>query len=126
MRGSAFLLIPALLFLSNGALADELVAAKSLKKGTPLTLSRRQATNGDDNDGCPSGWAECSLTTCYPLDGSQCCLDGNYCDAGYVCVFDLTGEIKCRQRLSGAGLTAGPAGGAALAGLLGVAMAYMG
>ena len=24
-------------------------------------------------DGCPVGWIECSFTTCYPLDGSQCC-----------------------------------------------------
>ena len=25
------------------------------------------------DDGCPIGYAECSATTCYPLDGSECC-----------------------------------------------------
>ncbi|RPD52598.1 hypothetical protein L227DRAFT_568504 [Lentinus tigrinus ALCF2SS1-6] len=37
------------------------------------------------DDGCPFGWAECSYFTCYPLDGSVCCSDGNFCDPGYYC-----------------------------------------
>ncbi|KAI0706005.1 hypothetical protein C8T65DRAFT_234037 [Cerioporus squamosus] len=37
------------------------------------------------DDGCPIGWAECSYFTCYPLDGSVCCSDGNFCDPGYYC-----------------------------------------
>ncbi|KAI0334253.1 hypothetical protein GY45DRAFT_1318733 [Cubamyces sp. BRFM 1775] len=36
-------------------------------------------------DGCPVGWDPCSATTCYPLDGSECCSDGNFCPLGYVC-----------------------------------------
>ncbi|KAI0641006.1 hypothetical protein C8Q79DRAFT_930289 [Trametes meyenii] len=36
-------------------------------------------------NGCPTGWAPCSATTCYPLDGSECCSDGNFCPAGNVC-----------------------------------------
>ncbi|TFK79894.1 hypothetical protein K466DRAFT_404871 [Polyporus arcularius HHB13444] len=39
----------------------------------------------DSRDGCPIGWAECSYTTCYPLDGAACCSDGNFCEAGYYC-----------------------------------------
>ncbi|KAH9856192.1 hypothetical protein C2E23DRAFT_506677 [Lenzites betulinus] len=36
---------------------------------------------------CPVGWAVCSSIeeTCYPLDGSECCSDGNFCSAGSVC-----------------------------------------
>ncbi|KAH9886965.1 hypothetical protein C8Q73DRAFT_795000 [Cubamyces lactineus] len=37
------------------------------------------------SDGCPAGWDPCSATTCYPLDGAECCSDGNFCPAGYVC-----------------------------------------
>ncbi|KAI0669001.1 hypothetical protein C8Q78DRAFT_993118 [Trametes maxima] len=36
-------------------------------------------------NGCPTGWAPCSATTCYPLDGSECCSDGTFCTAGTVC-----------------------------------------
>ncbi|KAI0351268.1 hypothetical protein OH77DRAFT_967250 [Trametes cingulata] len=55
-------------------------------------------------NGCPSGWAPCSSTTCYPLDGSECCSgtsmnncgsllllmsrdisDGNFCPSGFEC-----------------------------------------
>lgn len=31
-------------------------------------------TRDTSDDGCPLGWAECSVDTCYPLDGSTCCL----------------------------------------------------
>lgn len=36
------------------------------------SLTRRQTEYE-----CPSGWAFCSETTRYPLDGSQCCADAS-------------------------------------------------
>ena len=50
------------------------LAAASLAPTTParhLQLAARGAN--DDSDGCPIGYASCSETTCYPLDGSTCC-----------------------------------------------------
>ena len=51
-----------------------------------LTPSLARRGKNDESDGCPVGWASCSATTCFPLDGSVCCADGEYCDAGWVVV----------------------------------------
>ncbi|KAI8992803.1 hypothetical protein BD414DRAFT_506770 [Trametes punicea] len=48
------------------------------------------------SDGCPSGWTLCSALTCYPLDGSECCSDGDFCEVGTYCDLGgccLNGEI---------------------------------
>ncbi|TBU24891.1 hypothetical protein BD311DRAFT_765738 [Dichomitus squalens] len=39
----------------------------------------------DPSDGCPVGWVPCSASTCYPLDGSTCCSNGNFCEFGSYC-----------------------------------------
>ncbi|EJF55911.1 hypothetical protein DICSQDRAFT_184098 [Dichomitus squalens LYAD-421 SS1] len=39
----------------------------------------------DTSDGCPVGWVPCSASTCYPLDGSTCCSNGNFCEFGSYC-----------------------------------------
>ncbi|RPD52597.1 hypothetical protein L227DRAFT_582025 [Lentinus tigrinus ALCF2SS1-6] len=62
----ALLVVPALLLLQAASAAD--LTRRGLGSGgVSSSLTRRQ------NDGCPSGWGSCSETTCYPLDGSQCC-----------------------------------------------------
>ncbi|KAI0742482.1 hypothetical protein C8Q80DRAFT_1273143 [Daedaleopsis nitida] len=80
-----FLVLAALFPLHAVLAADGITppTRKSWKKGTPA-LARRQASGSNvqiTDDDCPYGWAACAGTTCYPLDGSQCCgTDGQYCD----------------------------------------------
>ena len=55
------------------------LASASLAPTTParhLQLVARGAN--DDSDGCPIGYASCSETTCYPLDGSTCCSGASF------------------------------------------------
>ncbi|CAK9780040.1 unnamed protein product [Cutaneotrichosporon oleaginosum] len=44
------------------------------------------ALQGRQAGGCPSGYRECGVDGCYPLDGSTCCgSEGTYCEPGYRC-----------------------------------------
>ncbi|RPD52568.1 hypothetical protein L227DRAFT_617718 [Lentinus tigrinus ALCF2SS1-6] len=60
------------------------------------TLANRGSPVARDSF-CGAGWAFCSYVACppgydppcigcYPLDGSQCCSDGNYCPPGEYCL----------------------------------------
>ncbi|KAI0655689.1 hypothetical protein C8Q70DRAFT_1057238 [Cubamyces menziesii] len=92
MFTAAFSALSALLCAS--ALVTQ-VAAGVRPRATLLTPSQawvlgHSGVNGTldravGSDGCPVGWDPCSATTCYPLDGSECCSDGNFCPAGYLC-----------------------------------------
>ncbi|KAL1938345.1 hypothetical protein VTO73DRAFT_11796 [Trametes versicolor] len=84
--------LAATLLFSATALIVQVAA--SARPRVPITLlrpSQSYVITGSDNDfvsranGCPVGWAVCSSITCYPLDGSECCSDGNFCPAGSVC-----------------------------------------
>ncbi|OSD03818.1 hypothetical protein PYCCODRAFT_1476751 [Trametes coccinea BRFM310] len=83
------------IFFSGAALVNQVTAGvRSRTPATHLVASHvlvliSSANNTSElaalGDGCPIGWAPCSLTTCYPLDGAECCSDGNFCPAGYLC-----------------------------------------
>ncbi|KAI0742487.1 hypothetical protein C8Q80DRAFT_909931 [Daedaleopsis nitida] len=63
-------------------------AAQQLLKadtGAAILNNTYDRSRTGTEDGCPVGWAECSSISCYPLDGAQCCADGNYCPTGYYC-----------------------------------------
>ncbi|RDX46075.1 hypothetical protein OH76DRAFT_909978 [Lentinus brumalis] len=120
------LFVVSTLLLLPGALAANLNGrgpAPGPHGGITSSLTRRQS----EDDGCPSGWTSCSETTCYPLDGSQCCADGTYCDPGFTCQETVTGTGCLDASASGhsGALAHGPVGSAALFGLLGVAAVYM-
>ncbi|KAI0706004.1 hypothetical protein C8T65DRAFT_652430 [Cerioporus squamosus] len=120
------LFVVSTLFLLPVALAANLNgrgSAPSPPWGIVSSLTRRQS----EDDGCPSGWTSCSETTCYPLDGSQCCADGTYCDPGFLCQETATGIgcLDAKAKGHNGALVHGPVGSAALAGLLGVALVYI-
>ncbi|KAI0371009.1 hypothetical protein BV20DRAFT_232799 [Pilatotrama ljubarskyi] len=84
---------PAAFFIGATTLVSQ-VAASGMPRMPSTLLSPSQswvlAVNGSANlaaraNGCPGGWAPCSATTCYPLDGSECCSDGNFCPSGFEC-----------------------------------------
>ncbi|KAI1795433.1 hypothetical protein LXA43DRAFT_1058567 [Ganoderma leucocontextum] len=85
---------PLAFFLTAAALLSQTEAAAPPAGNfcSSLWLPKGAIVNGthvlgahDTSDGCPVGWVECSTYTCYPLDGSTCCSDGNFCEAGYYC-----------------------------------------
>ncbi|PIL26187.1 hypothetical protein GSI_11942 [Ganoderma sinense ZZ0214-1] len=85
---------PLAFFLAAAALLSQTEAAAPPAGDfcSSLWLPKGAIVNGthvlgvhDTSDGCPVGWVECSAYTCYPLDGSTCCSDGNFCPPGYYC-----------------------------------------
>ncbi|TBU41229.1 hypothetical protein BD309DRAFT_965703 [Dichomitus squalens] len=55
---------------------------------------------------CPLGWAPCSSTACYPLNGAQCCSNGKFCSAGSVCHVEKDGAVDCLKEERQDGTTA--------------------
>jgi hypothetical protein len=55
---------------------------------------------------CRPGWGCCGTGTCYPRDG-ECCSNGNYCEAGNICVRLVSSnrivcctDLQCTARVS--------------------------
>lgn len=82
-----FLAAAALLSLTEAAAppAGDFCASQWFPKGATGVNGTHVLGVHDTSDGCPVGWVECSAYTCYPLDGSTCCSDGNFCQPGYYC-----------------------------------------